>query len=96
MNRKVEVMNPIHQGLDTIGEQNDSAVARVFGVTRQAVANWRRNNSIPKHFIRTFASLSGISVDELLEFDELLHGVHYEQFKATAAKALREELVSRE
>lgn len=86
-----KVTNPVHEGLDSLCGGNDSAIGRIFGVSRQSVGQWRRWSSIPRHFMRTFCALTGRSVDELLEFAELMDGVNYEAFVSRAKAQLQRE-----
>ncbi len=46
--------------------KNDSAVARVLGVTPQALSNYKKRGKMPTNLIIKFASLYGFSVDWLL------------------------------
>jgi hypothetical protein len=84
-------VSPIQQGFEKIGRGNLTAIAKVFGVSRQAVTQWRRIDTVPKHFIRTFSSLTGISVDRLLESDELAHGIDFEEFSKAAHAAMQRQ-----
>ncbi len=46
--------------------KNDSAVARVLGVTPQALSNYKKRGRMPTNLIIRFASLYELSVDWLL------------------------------
>ncbi len=46
--------------------KNDSAVARVLGVTPQALSNYKKRGRMPTNLVIKFASLYGFSVDWLL------------------------------
>ena len=49
--------------------KNDSAVARVLGVTPQALSNYKKRGEMPTDLVLRFAKLFGLSVDWLI------HGV---------------------
>jgi hypothetical protein len=49
--------------------KNDSAVARVLGVTPQALSNYKKRGEMPTDLVLKFAKLFGLSVDWLI------HGV---------------------
>jgi len=51
---------------DAAGLKNDSAVARVLGVTPQALSNYKKRGRMPTSLIIKFASVFGLSVDWLL------------------------------
>ncbi|MBI5598374.1 MAG: helix-turn-helix domain-containing protein [Deltaproteobacteria bacterium] len=46
--------------------KNDSAVARVLGVTPQALSNYKKRGKMPTNLVIKFASVFGLSVDWLL------------------------------
>ena len=48
------------------GLKNDSAVAKILGVTPQALSNYKKRKKIPTHLVIKFASIYGLSVDWLL------------------------------
>ena len=85
------IKNPVLSGLDSICGGNDAAIARVFGVSRQSVGQWRKFESIPRHFMRTFSALTGVPVETLLEHDEVAHGVNFARFLPEAARKLKQE-----
>jgi hypothetical protein len=49
--------------------KNDSAVARVLGVTPQALSNYKKRGEMPTDLVLRFAKIFGLSVDWLI------HGV---------------------
>ncbi|MCK4739562.1 MAG: helix-turn-helix domain-containing protein [Deltaproteobacteria bacterium] len=48
------------------GLKNDSAVAKILGVTPQALSNYKKREKIPTHLVIKFASIYSLSVDWLL------------------------------
>ena len=46
--------------------KNESAAARVLGVTPQALSNYKKRDRMPSHLVIKFASIYGLSVDWLL------------------------------
>src|SRR3972149_11387710 len=46
--------------------KNESAAARVLGVTPQALSNYKKRDRMPSHLVIRFASIYGLSVDWLL------------------------------
>ncbi|MBI5560353.1 MAG: helix-turn-helix domain-containing protein [Deltaproteobacteria bacterium] len=46
--------------------RNDSAVARVLGVTPQALSNYKKRGKMPTNLVIKFAAAYGLSVDWLL------------------------------
>jgi len=54
--------------------KNDSAVARVLGVTPQALSNYKKRGRMPTNLIIRFASIYAISVDWLLTGKGGMHG----------------------
>lgn len=46
--------------------KNDSAVARVLGVTPQALSNYKKRGEMPTDLVLRFAGLYGLSVDWLI------------------------------
>ncbi len=46
--------------------KNDSAVAKVLGVTPQALSNYKKRGEIPTDLVLRFANIYGLSVDWLL------------------------------
>jgi len=46
--------------------KNDSAVARVLGVTPQALSNYKKRGEMPTDLVLRFANIYGLSVDWLL------------------------------
>ena len=46
--------------------KNDSAVARVLGVTPQALSNYKKRGEMPTDLVLRFAEIHGLSVDWLI------------------------------
>ncbi|MFQ5464409.1 MAG: helix-turn-helix domain-containing protein [Thermodesulfobacteriota bacterium] len=46
--------------------KNDSAVARVLGVTPQALSNYKKRGEMPTDLVLKFANIYGLSVDWLI------------------------------
>jgi hypothetical protein len=46
--------------------KNDSAVARVLGVTPQALSNYKKRDRMPMNLVLKFATIHGLSMDWLL------------------------------
>ena len=46
--------------------KNDSAVARVLGVTPQALSNYKKRGTVPTDLVLKFAKIFGLSVDWLI------------------------------
>ncbi len=46
--------------------KNDSAVARVLGVTPQALSNYKKRGEMPTDLVLRFADIHGLSVDWLI------------------------------
>jgi len=57
--------------------KNDSAVARVLGVTPQALSNYKKRGEMPTDLVLRFANIYGLSVDWLISGDG-------EMYKASA------------
>jgi hypothetical protein len=49
--------------------KNDSAVARVLGVTPQALSNYKKRGEMPTDLVLKFANIYGLSVDWLITGD---------------------------
>lgn len=49
--------------------KNDSAVARVLGVTPQALSNYKKRGEMPTDLVLKFANIYGLSVDWLISGD---------------------------
>ena len=49
--------------------KNDSAVARVLGVTPQALSNYKKRGEMPTDLVLRFANIYGLSVDWLISGD---------------------------
>lgn len=46
--------------------KNDSAIARVLGITPQAICNYKKRNEVPANLIVKFADIYGVFIDWLL------------------------------
>jgi len=46
--------------------KNDSAVARVLGVTPQALSNYKKRGEMPTDLVLKFSNIYGLSVDWLI------------------------------
>ncbi len=46
--------------------KNDSAVARVLGITPQAISNYKKRGEMPSNLILKFSNIYGLSMDWLL------------------------------
>lgn len=75
-----EPTNPIVDALDLLP---DSAWGRIFSVSRQSIAQWRKYSSIPRAYMRSFAELTGVSVNAQLESAELSKGILFDAFLRT-------------
>lgn len=60
--------------------KNDSAVARVLGVTPQALSNYKKRGEMPTDLVLRFANIYGLSVDWLISGEG-------EMYKAGAREA---------
>lgn len=49
--------------------KNDSAVARVLGVTPQALSNYKKRGEMPTDLVLKFSNIYGLSVDWLISGD---------------------------
>ncbi len=49
--------------------KNDSAVARVLGVTPQALSNYKKRGEMPTDLVLRFSNIYGLSVDWLISGD---------------------------
>lgn len=76
-----EFENPVLRELDRLP---DAAWGRIFGISRQSIAQWRHAASIPRWYMRAFAVHTGVTVDEQLECEELAKGILYTEFVKTA------------
>ena len=52
--------------MDATGLKNESAVAKVLGVTPQALSNYKKRGKMPPNLVLKFAFMYGLSVDWLL------------------------------
>ena len=57
--------------------KNDSRVARVLGITPQALSNYKKRGSLPSDLVLKFASLYSISVDWLLTGEGAVYRTGY-------------------
>ena len=55
--------------------KNDSAVARVLGVTPQALSNYKKRGEMPTDLVLRFSNIYGLSVDWLLTGDGEMYKV---------------------
>ncbi len=53
--------------------KNDSAVARLLGVTPQALSNYKKRGEMPTDLVLKFANLFGLSVDWLISGHGQIH-----------------------
>lgn len=53
--------------------KNDSAVARVLGVTPQALSNYKKRGEMPTDLVLRFSNIYGLSVDWLLSGEGEMH-----------------------
>ncbi len=58
--------------------KNDSAVARVLGVTPQALSNYKKRGELPTDLVIRFSNLYGLSVDWLLSGEGDVHKPGYQ------------------
>jgi hypothetical protein len=58
--------------------KNDSAVARVLGVTPQALSNYKKRGELPTDLVIRFSNIYGLSVDWLLTGDGDVHKIGYQ------------------
>ncbi len=52
--------------MESTGLKNESAVAKVLGVTPQALSNYKKRGKMPPNLVLKFAFMYGLSVDWLL------------------------------
>lgn len=64
--------------------KNDSAVAKIFGITPQALSNYKKRNAIPSKMVIKFAQIYNISVDWLITGERLI-------YKTSKAEACHEK-----
>lgn len=86
------IKNPVRTGLDQLCGGNDAAIARIFQVSRQSIGQWRFHSSIPRHYVRVFCDLTGVTEEQLLEYAEITHGVNFSAFIQDARRRAKEEL----
>lgn len=86
-----KIIDPVQCGLDSICGGNDAAIGRVFGVSRQSIGQWRKYSSIPRHYMRAFCELTGLSMDTLLEYDEVMKGINIEAYMRGARSRWKKE-----
>lgn len=84
------VKDPVNKGLDKL-RLSDSAIGRIFGVSRQSVGQWRKYKSIPRHYQRAFSDITGVQISEMLAADEAAHGINYLAYRQVVLKRLKEE-----
>ncbi len=58
--------------------KNDSAVARVLGVTPQALSNYKKRGELPTDLVIRFSNIYGLSVDWLLTGEGDVHKIGYQ------------------
>ncbi|MDH4226935.1 MAG: helix-turn-helix domain containing protein [Deltaproteobacteria bacterium] len=58
--------------------KNDSKVARVLGVTPQAISNYKKRGAIPADLVMKFADMYGLSVDWLIRGEGEVYRPGYE------------------
>ncbi len=70
--------------------KNDSAVARVLGVTPQALSNYKKRGEMPTDLVLRFADIHGLSVDWLIsgKGDMYRFGAEQEGYLMAAEEAL--------
>ncbi len=56
----------VRRMLESTGLKNESAVAKVLGVTPQALSNYKKRGKMPPNLVLKFAFMYGLSVDWLL------------------------------
>ena len=57
--------------------KNDSAVARVLGVTPQALSNYKKRGELPTDLVVRFSNIYGLSIDWLISGDGEVHKPGY-------------------
>lgn len=57
--------------------KNDSAVARVLGVTPQALSNYKKRGEMPTDLVLKFSNIYGLSVDWLISGDGDMYRAGY-------------------
>ncbi len=70
--------------------KNDSAVARVLGVTPQALSNYKKRGEMPTDLVLRFAEIHGLSVDWLIsgKGDMYRYGADQDGYLMVAEEAL--------
>ncbi|HHD11465.1 MAG TPA: hypothetical protein ENK42_03410 [Deltaproteobacteria bacterium] len=56
----------VRRMMESTGLKNESAVAKVLGVTPQALSNYKKRGKMPPNLVLKFAFMYGLSVDWLL------------------------------
>jgi len=70
--------------------KNDSAVARVLGVTPQALSNYKKRGEMPTDLVLRFADIHGLSVDWLISGEGEMYrlGAEHDGYRMVAEEAL--------
>lgn len=68
--------------------KNDSAVARVLGVTPQALSNYKKRSEMPSNLVVKFAQIHEISMDWLITGQGLIYKRKAEKCLENAEEAL--------
>lgn len=76
--------------------KNDSAVARILGITPQALSNYKKKGELPSGLVVKFANLTGLSIDWLLTGDGFINkdgsqSVSFEKIKGVKIADLSRE-----
>jgi hypothetical protein len=67
--------------------KNDSAVARVLGVTPQALSNYKKRGELPTDLVIRFAGIYGLSVDWLITGEGDVYRLGYQPGEGEAKMA---------
>lgn len=83
MNYQTTDKNVLAQNLTTLREQKQLSLERVaelIGVSRQAVSKWEQGESLPDLLhCDALAELYGVTLDDLLHFDQRAVGLRFRQ-----------------
>ncbi len=74
--------------------KNDSRLARLLGVTPQALSNYKKRSKVPSDLLIKFADMQGLSVDWLLSGEGAKHRVGHSGDGASSPGILEEENAS--
>jgi len=71
--------------------KNDSRLARLLGVTPQALSNYKKRSKVPSDLLIKFADMQGLSVDWLLSGEGARHRAGFVGDRASSPGIVEEE-----